>query len=96
MEICPQLREIMTKSLLKMEEVQIANVCKVITTKIEDFDEAISIVQVCVGKFGVRDVLFDVGSNVNIISKSLRKKLGLRKPKPSPFIVGWLTKERCN
>jgi hypothetical protein len=65
----------MTKSLLKMEEVQIANVCKITTIKIEDFDEAISVVQVYVGNFGVRDVLLDNRSNVNIIFKSLRKKL---------------------
>jgi hypothetical protein len=33
LEICPQLREMMTKSLLKREETQIANVCKVTTIK---------------------------------------------------------------
>jgi len=87
LEICPQLKEIMTKSLLKMEEAQIANVCKVIATKIKDFDEAILIVQIHVGKFGIRDVLLDDRSNVNIISKSLRKKLGLRRPKLAPFVV---------
>lgn len=38
---------------MKMEEVQIANVCKIITMKIEDFYEAMLVVQVCVGKFGV-------------------------------------------
>ncbi len=31
----------MTKSLLKMEEAHIANVLKVVITKMEDFDEAI-------------------------------------------------------
>jgi hypothetical protein len=35
----------------------------------------------------VRDVLLDGGSDVNIISESLRKKLGLKKPKPTPFVV---------
>jgi len=87
LDIFPQLREIMTKSLLKMEEAHIANVCKVIATKIEDFDEAILIVQIRVGKFGIRDVLLNGKSNVNIISKSLRKKLGLRRPKLTPFVV---------
>ncbi len=38
---------------MKMEEVQIANVCKVMTMKIENFDEAMPVVQVCVGKFGI-------------------------------------------
>jgi hypothetical protein len=50
-----------------MEEAQIVDVCKITTTKIEDFDEAIFFVQVRVGKFGVRDVLLDDGSSVNII-----------------------------
>ncbi len=67
LKICLQLREMMTKSLLKMEEAQIVDVCKITTTKIEDFDEAIFFVQVRVGKFGVRDVLLDDGSSVNII-----------------------------
>jgi FtsZ-interacting cell division protein YlmF len=58
LEICLQLRKMMTKSLLKMGEVQIANVYKVTTTKVEDFDETILVVQVHIGKFGVRDVLF--------------------------------------
>ncbi len=49
-----------------MEEVQIAD-CKITTIKIEDFDEAILVVQVRVGKFGVRDVSLDDRSNVNII-----------------------------
>jgi hypothetical protein len=35
----------MTKSLFKMGEVQIANVYKVTTTKLEDFDETILVVQ---------------------------------------------------
>ncbi len=58
LEICLQLRKMMTKSLLKMGEVQIANVYKVTTTKVEDFDETILVVQVHIRKFGVRDVLF--------------------------------------
>jgi hypothetical protein len=41
----------MTKSALKMGEVQIVNVYKITTTKVEDFDEAIPVVQVCIGKF---------------------------------------------
>jgi hypothetical protein len=77
----------MTKSLLKMEEALIANVCKWIVTKIEDFDEAILVVQICVGKFGIRDVLLDGGSSVNVIFLSLKKKLGLKKPKLVPFVV---------
>jgi hypothetical protein len=39
------------------------------------------------GKFEVRDVLLDGGSDVNIIYESLRKKLGLRLPQSAPFVV---------
>jgi hypothetical protein len=42
LKLCFQLKEMMTKSLLKMEEAQIVDVCKIATTKMEDFDEAIS------------------------------------------------------
>jgi hypothetical protein len=45
------------------------------------------VVQVWVGKFEVRDVLLNGGSSVNIILKSLRKKLGLRRPQSNPFVV---------
>jgi hypothetical protein len=68
LEICHQLKKMMTISLLKMEEVLIANICKVTTTEIKDFDEAILVVQIHVGKFGIRDVLLDGGLGVNIIS----------------------------
>jgi FtsZ-interacting cell division protein YlmF len=80
LEICPQLRKMMTKSLLKMGEVQIANVYKVTTTKLEDFDETILVVQVHIGKFEMRDILLDGRSDANIIFESLKKKLGLRNP----------------
>ncbi len=39
------------------------------------------------GKFKVRNVLLDGGSSVNIISKSLRTKLGLNRPQSTPFVV---------
>jgi hypothetical protein len=87
LEICFQLREMMTKSLLNMEEAYIDNVCKVTTTKVEDFDKATLIVQICIGKFRMKDVLLDNEFSVNINLKSLRKKLGLRKPKLTPFVV---------
>jgi hypothetical protein len=35
-------------------------------TKVEDFDKIVPIVQVQMGKFGVRDVLLDGGSRMNI------------------------------
>ncbi len=62
------------KSLIKRKEDQVADVCKV-TTKVEDFDEVMPVVQVWVGKFEIMNFLLNSGSTVNIISKSLRKKL---------------------
>ncbi len=73
----------MTMSLLKMEEAQTINVYKITTTKIKDFDEAISVVRI--GEFKVKNVLLDGGSGMNNIFENLRKKVGLKKPKPVPF-----------
>jgi hypothetical protein len=69
---------------------------KVTTIKIEDFDEAILIVQVCVRKFGVKDGLLDGGSSVNIIYRSLRKKLGLKKPKSTFFVIRMVNQKKCS
>ncbi len=44
-----------------MRKALVANIWKVIPTKIEDFDEVIMLV-VQVGKLGVKDVLLDGGS----------------------------------
>jgi hypothetical protein len=71
----------------KWKKPQVTNLCKVIVTKIEAFDEAMPIVHVHLGKYGVKDVLLDGGSSVNIISKSLRRKLGLKKLQLAPFVV---------
>jgi hypothetical protein len=87
LKICPQLMKMMEKSLMKMKTNQVMDVCKVNTIKVEDFDEAILVVQVQVGNFDVKDALLDKGSSVNIILESLRKKLGLRKPQPTSFVV---------
>ncbi len=54
MKICPQLKGMVEKSLIKMKEDEVANVYKV-TTKVEDFDEVMPFVQIWVGKFEVRD-----------------------------------------
>jgi len=53
---CSQLKEMMLKSSRhKWIKPQVTNVCKVIVTKIENFDEAVPIVHVRVGKYGVKD-----------------------------------------
>jgi hypothetical protein len=79
--------KMMEKSLMKTKINQVTDVSKVNTIKVEDFDEAILVVQVRVGKFEVKDVLLDGGFGVNINSKSLKKKLGLRKSQPTSFII---------
>jgi len=52
MKICPQLKGMVTKSLIKMKEGQVVDVCKV-TTRVEDFDEVMPVVQVQVRKFNI-------------------------------------------
>ncbi len=70
-----------------MEEVQIANVCKVMTMKIENFDEAMPVVQVCVGKFGILERCI-IGWWIQCENHFWNlKKLGLRKPLLVPFVV---------
>jgi hypothetical protein len=44
-----------------------------------------AIIQVQIGKNIIKDVLLDGGSRVNIIIEQLRLKLGLPKPKPTPY-----------
>jgi hypothetical protein len=53
------------------------------------------VVQVRIGKFGVRDVLLDGRCGVNIISKSLRKKVGLRNPQLAPFVVRMVDQKKA-
>jgi hypothetical protein len=43
------------------------------------------IIQVQVGKNTIEDVMLDGGTSVNIITKNLRTKLGLPKPRPAPY-----------
>jgi hypothetical protein len=44
--ICPQLIKMMEKSLLKIQKTQVANVCKITTIEVEDFDEVVLVLQV--------------------------------------------------
>jgi len=43
------------------------------------------VVQVQIGKNTIEDVLLDGGFKINIITKQLRSRFGLPKPKPSPY-----------
>ncbi len=82
LKICPQLR--LRNYLLKMKEPQVTDVCKVTTMKIIFFYETMVVVQVQVGIF---EVLLDGRFDVNISLESLRKKLRLRKPQPTMFVI---------
>ncbi len=53
LRIFPQLIKMMEKSLLKIQKTQVANICKITTIEVEDFDEVVLIVQVCMGRFGI-------------------------------------------
>jgi len=44
-----------------------------------------AVIQVQVGKNIVEDVLIDGGANVNIITKNFKTKLGLPKPRSTPY-----------
>ncbi len=44
-----------------------------------------AIIQVQIGKNIIEDVLLDGGFGINIITKQMRLRLGLLKPKPTPY-----------
>ncbi len=48
-------------------------------------DNQMAIIQVQVGKNIFKDVLIDGGANVNIITKNIKTKLGLPKPRLAPY-----------
>jgi hypothetical protein len=55
-------------------------------------DNHMAIIQVQVGKNKIDDVLLDGGSGVNIIIEQLRARLGLLKPKPTPYNL-WMANQ---
>jgi hypothetical protein len=48
-------------------------------------DNQMVVIQVQVGKNIVEDFLLDGGTTINIMIKNLRTKLGLPKPRPTPY-----------
>jgi hypothetical protein len=54
----------------------------IVTTEV---DNEMAIIQVQVGKNIVEDVMLDASVSVNIITKNLRTKLSLPKPRPAPY-----------
>jgi hypothetical protein len=66
-KICPQLRKMLTKFFLKMEEEHGPYVCRVGTHHKNDFNEVMPIVQVSIGNCEIMDVLLDGSFKINII-----------------------------
>jgi len=50
-----------------------------------EVDNQMEVIQVQVGKHIVEDVLLNGGASVNIIIENLKTKLGLPKPRPTPY-----------
>jgi hypothetical protein len=50
-----------------------------------EVDNRMAVIQVQVGKNTIKDVLLDGKTSVNIITKNLKTKLGLPKPRPAPY-----------
>jgi hypothetical protein len=87
LQLCPQLYKLLEIFLAKIKGKEVVDVCKITISKAEDFNKATHVIQVRVGKLGVKDVVLDGGFIINIISKELRKKLGLMRPQLAPFMV---------
>ncbi len=80
-----------------MEPEKIQNVSKVTTNKqvgylvpkigtiVLTIDNHMVVIQIQIGKNIIEDVFMDEGSGVNIITKQMRLRLGLLKPKPAPY-----------
>jgi hypothetical protein len=84
-KLMPKKPNITTKVILKLNvTTMIKTHSKVDTTAIE-VDNQMEVIQVQVGKPIVQDVLLDGGANVNIITKNLKTKLGLPKPRLAPY-----------
>jgi hypothetical protein len=79
------------KSNITIKQILEPNVAIVVETHVEldtiaiEVDNQMVAIQVQVGKNIVEDVLIDGGTSVNIITKNLRTKLSLPKPKPTPY-----------
>jgi hypothetical protein len=71
----------------------VANAYKVITTKAKDFDKAMPVVEVRVGRLGVKDLLLDGQSKINIILIE-KEAQGFRRPQLAPFMVHMVNKHK--
>jgi hypothetical protein len=69
-------------------EKQVGSLVPEVGTTIVAIDNHMAIIQVHNGKNTIKYVLLDGGFGVNIITKQLRLRLGLLKPKPTPYNLG--------
>jgi hypothetical protein len=83
-------------SLAKIKGKEVVDVYIVTTSKVEDFNKPMLVIQEGVKKLGVKDVLLDGRSRANIISEELIKKLGLRRPQPTPCMVGTTNQKKLH
>jgi hypothetical protein len=66
-------------------EKNISFVIPQVTTITITIDNHMAIIQVHIGKNNVEDVLLDCGSRNEIFIEQLKLRLGLLKPKPTPY-----------
>jgi hypothetical protein len=71
---------ITTKVISKPSVATMVETHSKVNTTITEVDNLMVVIQVQVGKNIVEDVLLNGGASVNIITKSLKTKLGLPKP----------------
>ncbi len=70
-----------------MQKEHVLDVYRVGTHNKNDFDEVMPIVQISIGNCEIMNVSLDGGYRINIISEHLQRKLGLKKPQSTPFMV---------
>ncbi len=94
LQIAPKLKKYVwqklkpkkTQNLSKATiEKQVGSLVPKVVTTVVVIDNHMVIIQVQIGKNTIEDVLLDVGSKINIITKQLKLRLGLPKPKPTPY-----------
>jgi hypothetical protein len=81
----PKKPNITTKSISKLSLTIVIETHSEIDTTTIEINNQMTLIQVQVGNNIVKDVLLNGGTSVNIITKNLIIKLGLPKPRPTPY-----------
>jgi len=81
----PRKPNITTKSISKLSLTIVIETHSEIDTTTIEINNQMTLIQVQVGNNIVKDVLLNGGTSVNIITKNLIIKLGLPKPRPTPY-----------